>query len=834
MSAPLRLLLVEDSPRDAAFLIRILQRGFPNLAYERVTTAETLTVALTRQDWDLIICDYTLPSFNALTALTLLRQRQLDLPLIVVSGTVSDEVAVECMRQGAADYLLKDRLGRLVEAVRQILATRRLRAAQEKAEQSLRLQARLLDSVEQAVIAIDLAGTIIYWNRFAEVLYGWVAADVLGHSAGMLIPNATALEQAEAIMARLRAGDSWSGEFQVQRRDGSTFPAWVSDSPIYDEHGALIGFVGVSSDITERKATEAALRESEQRFRQVEEQAPIGLALVAPDGRWLRVNPALCALVGYDAEELLARTFQDITHPDDLNLGLDYARRVLAGEIATYQLEKRYIRKNGTHVWALLSVSLVRHADGYPLYFIAQVQDLTDRKRAEEALRHQALHDSLTGLPNRVRLGDLLTDNLRTAHATAQSLSLMLVDLDRFKEVNDTLGHQVGDILLRQVAGRLQQALGATETLARLGGDEFAIVLPAADAAAALVVARLILQSLVTPFEVGLHLLDLGASVGVAVYPEHGTEAEMLLQHADVAMYIAKRAQSGVAVYEPALDLHTVRRLALMRDLRRAILDEELSLHYQPKVAIATMQVCGVEALLRWTHPEHGFIPPDEFIPLAEQTGLIASLTEWVLLTALTQARAWRETARPLSVAANLSTRSLQDPHFPEVVARLLRRFEVAPTDLTLEITESSLMTDPPRARDVLIGLHDLGVRLEIDDFGTGYSSLGYLKRLPVDGLKVDRSFMQHLLEDPHDEVIVASTIGLAHSLGLRVVAEGVETQAALARLTDLGCDVVQGYFLSRPLPAEALGRWLHEYSTSRDEADSRSTPLRGGCAAPA
>jgi diguanylate cyclase (GGDEF)-like protein len=469
--------------------------------------------------------------------------------------------------------------------------------------------------------------------------------------------------------------------------------------------------------------------------------------------------------------------------------------------------------KDGAQLELLRSVAPLHDASGDIVGAIAIYLDVTARRKAEEELRYQASHDALTDLPNRMHLHARLDNTLHVVRGTGQPISLLLLDLDGFKEVNDTLGHHIGDIVLRQVAIRLQHALGATETIARLGGDEFAIVLPAADAATAGTVARLVIEALETPFQVERNALELSGTIGIAVYPEHGSDTLSLLQHADVAMYAAKRAQSGIAVYEPALDRHTVRRLGLMQDLRRAIRDGVLCLYYQPKVSLATKQICGVEALLRWPQPDASCLLPDQFIPLAEQTGMILPLTEWVLVTALQQARAWRVAGRPLSIAINLSARSLQNQHFPDLIARQLRRFGVAPADLTLEITESSLMTDPIRAREVLLRVHALGVRFAIDDFGTGYSSLGSLKELPVDEVKIDKTFVLGMTAgNRKDAAIVQSVVVMAHALGLRVVAEGVEDAATLNTLADLGCDCAQGYHLSRPQPAAELEQWLREY----------------------
>ncbi len=456
-------------------------------------------------------------------------------------------------------------------------------------------------------------------------------------------------------------------------------------------------------------------------------------------------------------------------------------------------------------VWGQYAGSLMAYEAG------AAVVDQTNELRAqaeaaERRMTYEATHDPLTDLPNRVLLHDRLAQAVNAARRGGECLAVLVMDLDHFKEINDTLGHCNGDLLLKQVASRLKAALRAPDTVARLGGDEFAVLLPKIHHAdGAELSARKLLRALEPPCVVGGLHLEVHASIGIAVCPEHGADPDTLMQRAEVAMYAAKRNHSGFARYAAGHDQYSPRRLVLMGELRQAIEHGHLCLHYQPKVEMARGELTEVEALVRWRHPQHGLMPPDEFIPLAERTGLIQALTHWVLDEALRQSAEWGRAGRDIGVCVNLSPRVLLDPQIPDTFAGLLAAHRIAPSRLVLEITEGAIMADRDRALEILTRLHGFGVRLSIDDFGTGYSSLAYLKRLPVEELKIDQSFVMAMLEDANDAVIVRATIELAHNLGLRVVAEGVRSRALWERLRELGCDAAQGEYVGDPLEAAAL-----------------------------
>lgn len=439
----------------------------------------------------------------------------------------------------------------------------------------------------------------------------------------------------------------------------------------------------------------------------------------------------------------------------------------------------------------------------------------------ERKITDLAYLDRLTGLPNRALFSERLQQAISEALRLSSALSVMMMDLDRFKYVNDTLGHHIGDLLLHEVGNRLRASLPSTsDTIARLGGDEFAVLLPTDDAQSAQLVATRLLEALEHPLMIEGQIVDVGASIGIVSYPINGTDMNTLLRRADVAMYTAKRANLGFALYDERDDQHSAERLSLMSELRQAVERDELKLYYQPKVDLATRSVKYVEALVRWDHPTRGFISPDEFIPFAEQTGYIKVISRWVIDRAVRQCGLWRAMGLELDVSINVSARDLINSGLPETVDRILKKYDVSPRWIWIEITESAILDDPNHAIETLDRLHALGVRLSVDDFGTGYSSLSYLKRMPVDELKIDKSFVIGMADDGDDEIIVRSTIDLGHNMGLKVVAEGVESEAMLERLKVLRCDLAQGFHVSRPLPPEDLERWLVGWEEANGEGE--------------
>jgi diguanylate cyclase (GGDEF)-like protein/PAS domain S-box-containing protein len=808
----------------------------------------------------------------------------------------------------------------------------------------------IFDHAPIGVAMVSLEGRYLQVNRSLCEILGYTEEE-LRTLTWQEITHPDDLAASSAYARRIVEGEF--PKYHLDKRflhaEGHTVWASLSVSLVRDAEGEPLYFVSQIQDVTERKRAESALRESEQRFRGSFERAATGMALVGTDGRFLRVNRSLCEILGYPERELLGKTFQELTHPDDLEFDLEHLRRLLAGEVRTYQTEKRYLHQDGHVVWALLSVSVVHDEEDEPLYFVSQIQDVSERKKVEkviieseerfrslvqnssdiitilgadgtvlyvspavervtgyrpeeqvgtnafgsvhpddreqalntfaevlkrpglhpplefrvphkdgswrylehvvnnllddpavqgvvinswdvterkalvEQLSYQAFHDLLTGLPNRALFMDRLEHALTRADRRGSMVAVLFTDVDNFKVINDSLGHKAGDQLLVAIAERLKACLRPEDTAARLGGDEFTILVEdIAGVGEVVQIAERIAEILRPPFALGEQEVFATVSTGIALNSSAQEQAADLLRHADLAMYRAKRrGKARHEVFEPSMDAKVVERLILETGLRRALVRQQFKVYYQPIVALESGKVAGVEALVRWEHPQRGLLLPEAFLSVAEETGLIVRIGQWVLREAVKQARIWQERypgTPPLTVSVNLSPRQF---FHPNLVAEVLEESEIEPASLQLEITEGAMATNGTSSSDrTLRNLKRMGVQLAIDDFGLGYSSLSYLKRFPVDFLKIDRSFTAGLGGEPNgaskDTEIVKAMIELTHALGLKVIAEGVETSEQLRRLRNMKCDFAQGNYFSEPLPSEALAVNLAEDLTDR------------------
>lgn len=550
------------------------------------------------------------------------------------------------------------------------------------------------------------------------------------------------------------------------------------------------------------------LTESEHRYRSLFEGANDGIFTTDGQLRILDINRTASQLSGFGLDEVQGKTIDELA-PNRYRSGLtnvmaDYKRTgQLKGEftLQTRAGDERIVYATGSRIAPDLYVNIFH--------------DVTEERRRQDMIQRLAYTDTLTDLANRTALRTHLAKAIQVARARRESLGLLIMDLNDFRQINDCLGHQNGDVLLIQVAGRLRTTLWDSDLVARLGGDEFAVLLPRLAAGEHIkIVVQKIVQTLEAPFMVGGVPIDVQAAIGIALHPDHGDDADTLLRRADMAMYAAKAGHQSYAIYDPAKDRTDAQQLALIAELREAIHTDQLVLYYQPKISLQTGRVKGMEALVRWPHATRGMILPDDFIPMAEHTGLVNPLTTWVLGNALRQTRLWRKAGHGLSISVNLSARNLQQPDIVTEIQDLVHGGGVPPAALTLEVTESAIMVDPQRAHAILAELRAFGLRISIDDFGIGHSSLAYLKELPVDQLKVDKSFVMDFT-DKRNAAIVRSTIDLAHNLGLQVTAEGVEDELTLGALKALGCDEAQGYHIGRPMPVAAISVWLKEWAAA-------------------
>jgi diguanylate cyclase (GGDEF)-like protein/PAS domain S-box-containing protein len=567
-------------------------------------------------------------------------------------------------------------------------------------------------------------------------------------------------------------------------------------------------FVATFDNITERKRLEQSLRKAEEKYRAIFEGAVVGIFQSTPEGRYINVNPAMAHMLGYDSPEELVASITDISqqvyvdheHREELT-------RLLRDGGMVKNFECEVYRKDGSKMWFSANVRAVSE-DGVLVGYEGTNEDINARKVAEERVQYLAYYDALTGLPNRTLLQDRLTKLLADAHRQKYKIALLFLDLDRFKDINDSLGHSVGDLLLKEVAERLKRWGREQDTVARLGGDEFLIALThITDTSDAAVAAERLMDAMTAEFVIQGHSLHVSCSIGVSIFPEHSADCETLIKNADAAMYRAKDSgRNNFRFFTEDMNAQAVERLSLENSLRSALAKQQLFLMYQPEMDIATGRITGLEALLRWQHPELGLVPPDKFIRIAENSGLILPIGEWVLRTACSQARKWQDEGLPVvSVAVNVSAVQFRQENFCELIRKVLHESGLAPQYLELELTESLLLADEAVTFSVLQELRAMGLTLAIDDFGTGYSSFNYLRLFRVSKLKIDRTFIRDVTVNPDDAAITAGIIGMAKSLKLKVIAEGVENEAQMSFLRAHKCDEIQGYYFSKPLAVDKV-----------------------------
>jgi len=687
----------------------------------------------------------------------------------------------------------------------------------ELVEGSLRQSERrfraLVQHASDIILVVASDGTLSYASPAFESVLGYSSLE----SVGMLINNIMD-EQDIARLGQIdeatRPGhEAARSETRLRHHDGSWRWFEFTFTNLFDDP-SVEGWVANLRDISERKQSEAALRQAQEVFRHAFDEAGIGMTLVDPSGNIIRANEAMRQMLGYDdAELLVGKYFADITHPDDRRVTESYVRAIARNVSDGFRIEQRLVRADGETVWVALTVSTVKDEAGQPMFSIGQIEDITERKAFSDRLKYDAAHDAMTGLLNRTSFTERVSVAVDAESSTGRLAAVLFIDLDHFKIINDSLGHAAGDDLLVTVAQRLRLALRPGDLLARFGGDEFVVLCTNVIGQRAVAeIAQRLIDAIAEPILVGSDEVFVTASLGIAVANSDDT-AETLLRHADAAMYQAKHdGRARAAMFRPDHHGSAVAALRTGNDLHRALARDELAMHYQPIIDLRTGRVVGFEALMRWNHPERGLLGPGEFIAFAEETGLIVPMGMWALETACRQTAYWQSVrdripnAPQLSISVNLAARQVADRTLAKTVAQIIDRTGIAAGAVVLELTENTLMQDTASTIDALHALRSHGVHLSIDDFGTGYSSLAYLKRFPVESLKIDRSFIDGLGQETEDTSIVEAIIRLAHALELSAVAEGLETPTQLETLRTLGCDFAQGFLLGRPLPAEAIG----------------------------
>jgi diguanylate cyclase (GGDEF)-like protein/PAS domain S-box-containing protein len=692
---------------------------------------------------------------------------------------------------GTALYLQ----GVMIDITAQVSASEALHAS----------EARFRTMAETSIDAIfmtDHAGYLTYLSPSAEQISGQPIAQALGRHFSEFLPPADT-PRVLTMLERALAGEIvMLEEFRTARADGTPLIIEINAAAVQRD-GIVNGIQGVVRDITRRKQAEEQFTLAQA----VIDSSIEGVTITDPDGTIVFTNPAFTTITGYSAQEALGHTpriLKSKHHTDDFYREM-WASLVTQGY---WQGEIWNRRKNGEAYPEWLTISAVRDPHGVTTHYVAVFHDITEAKAQEERIRYQAQHDALTGLPNRTLFLDRLTQAIVHAQRNHGQLAVMLLDLDRFKSVNDSLGHVVGDRLLQAVAERLRGCIRAEDTVARLGGDEFILLLPnLSDQANALLLADKIRQAFQHAIHIDGHELYVTPSIGITTFPDDGQDAGVLIQNADVALYRAKEeGRNAYRLYTPAMNDRALERLEMDAHLRKALEREEFFLVYQPRVELSTGRITSVEALIRWQHPELGLVNPGQFIPLAEETGLIVPIGSWVLREACRQGCAWQQAGLPpVRIAVNVSGRQFAQKDLVAEVLTTLTETGLAPTLLELEITESVAMADVTATLATLTALHDHGIAIAIDDFGTSYSSLGYLKQFPVHALKIDQSFVREIPDDRNSVAIAAAIVALAHSLGLQVIAEGAETEAQLGVLHTYQCEEVQGFVFSRPLPPHEL-----------------------------
>lgn len=806
-SEPLRILIVEDSEDDTLLLVDQLEiDGGRSVDWHRVETENALTEALRRQ-WDIVLSDYTMPRLSGMRALEVVRQHDLDLPFIFVSGTIGENTAVKAMKSGAQDYVMKGNLSRLAPAVARELEEAQQRREGRRAEQRLRILSLVVEQAADGVLIADPNGRIEYVNPAFERMTGYGRDEIIGNKPSLLKSGRHDQAFYQSLWRTVTQGDIFRGTLINRRKDGELFYEEKVITPLKDDQGHVTHLVSTGRNITERVQAD----EARAQLVAILEATTDLVAILDLDGCLHYLNNAGYRMLGLDPEMDISKFCLTELFPERIKRQLESEAWPIAYRAGSWSGETALQRMNGIEIPVSQVLLVHRNAAGEVEYLSTIARDISERKRFEAELRHQATHDILTGLPNRILLMDRLSAEMERARHAGNSVAVLFLDMDNFKRINDSMGHAIGDALLQQIADRLQAALRPNDTIARHGGDEFAII--AGDLArseSVLAVLRKVYSAFDRPMSLGAQEAYITFCTGIALYPHDGTSVEDLLRNAGTAMYRANMAgHNQYRFYAPDMNARSHELLTLETELRLAFKRNEFMVYYQPKAELGTGRIVSMEGLIRWQHPQRGLVLPAGFVSMLEESGLIMPVGEWILAQACAE---FKEMGlQDMRISVNVSASQFNDPGLLRKVSRIMKQEDMPPNSLELEVTENIVMLDPDAAADTLKKLRTLGVRIAIDDFGTGYSSLSYLKRFPLDALKIDQSFVRDLTKDPSDAAIVEASITLGKKLGLEVIAEGVETKEQFEILRAHGCDLAQGYYVSRPLSKNELVDLLRE-----------------------
>lgn len=804
-----RILYIEDEETLAQLVKRRLARkGF---CVELALDGEAGLALLLAEHFDVVIVDYQLPNMNGLDILQSLVDQNISTSAIMVSGVDDIRVVVKAMNLGCMDYLVKEGnsyLELLPVHIEAVLVRRDLELEKAQAEQdNFKAQESLARAQGLAHIGNwewHVGDKIAWWSDEEYRIFGLTKVNDNGVSGvgfsgykDCIYPED--LSFVDYMNTKLTSDQSLEFDYRIQLSDGSIRWVQARNNAEYDADGNIIRRFGTTQDITERKQSEKQLLLAQQVFDTTTE----AIMVTDANENIISVNPAFTKITGYEKEEVIGKAPRLLSsgRHNDLFYKQMWHDLIHNGQ---WSGEIWNRKKTGELYPEWLSIAVIYDRLGEIEQYVSIFSDVTQHKEAEQLIEYQANYDALTGLPNRNLFNDRLLTSLKAAQRENSCLALLFLDLDRFKWVNDTLGHRAGDILLKETATRLASVLRESDSVSRLGGDEFTVILTDLDNELdSELIAEKILTQLALPFKLDEQEVYVTGSIGITVFPSDGNTAERLCQNADNAMYAAKEAgRNQFSFFTAEMQKQAEKRLILLNELRRAIDNNEFELYYQPVIDITDNSLSGAEALIRWNHPQRGVVPPFDFIPLAEETGLIQPIGAWVVEQALQQLKQWNDTGHNMHIAVNKSSKQFYTDECATDLYGRMKKLGVEPSQLTIEITETVLMEEQGSILQLLQDYRQAGVSISLDDFGTGYSSLSYLRQFPFDALKIDRSFVMDINEDKDDTSLVEAIILMGHKLGLTVVAEGVETKQQRDFLKERHCDLLQGYFYSRPIPA--------------------------------